>query len=84
MKDLGEMKAIIRWHITRDLSTKTIRVSQLAYIKDLLKEENLTNCNVPTILIKAGSFIEMNEPDNYDEANLGDYQRLIEKLMYLA
>lgn len=26
----------------------------------------------------------MNEPDDYDEADLGDYQRLIGKLMYLA
>ena len=26
----------------------------------------------------------MNEPDDYDKANSGDYQRLIGKLMYLA
>ena len=84
MKNLGEVKTIIGWQITRNLSTRTIRVSQLAYIRDLLEEENLTNCNAPTIPMKAGSFIEMNEPDDYDEANLGDYQRLIGKLMYLA
>lgn len=84
MKDLGEMKIIIRWQITRDLSTRTIRVSQLAYIRDLLEEENLTNCNAPIILMKAGSFIKINEPDDYDKADLGDYQRLIGKLMYLA
>ena len=78
------MKTIIGWQITRDLSTKTIRVSQLAYIKDLLKEENLTNCNASTIPMKAGSFIEMNELDDYDKTDLRNYQRLIRKLIYLA
>ena len=84
MKDLGEVKTIIGWQITRNLSTRTIRVSQSAYIRDLLEEENLTNCNAPTIPMKAGSFIEMNEPDDYDEADSGDYQRLIRKLIYFA
>lgn len=54
MKDLGEVKTIIGWQISRDLSTRTIRVSQSAYIRDLLEEENLTNCNAPTIPMKAG------------------------------
>lgn len=84
MKDLGEVKTIIGWQITRDLATRTIKVSQSAYIRDLLEEENLTDCNAPTIPMKAGSSIEMSEPDDYDEADLGDYQRLIGKLMYLA
>lgn len=69
---------------TRDLATRTIRVNQSAYIRDLLEEENLTNCNAPTIPMKADSGIEMNEPDDYDEADLGEYQQLIGKLMYLA
>lgn len=73
IKHLGEVKTIIRWQITRNLSTKTIKVSQLVYIRDLLKEENLTNYNVLTILIKAGSFIKINKSDNYNKANLGDY-----------
>ena len=34
--------------------------------------------------MKAGSTIEMNEPDDYDKADLGTYQRLIGKLMYLV
>ena len=84
IKHLGEVKTIIRWQITRNLSTKTIKVSQLVYIRDLLKEENLTNYNVLTILIKAGSFIKINKSDNYNKANLGDYHWLIGKFIYLA
>ena len=84
MKDLDEVKTIIGWQITRDLSMKTIRFSQSAYIRDLLKEENLTNCNTLTIPMNAGLFIKIKEPDDYDKANLRDYQRLIGKLIYLT
>ncbi len=84
IKDLREVKTTIGWQITRDLATRTIRVSQSAYIRDLLEEENLTNCNASIIPIKTGSAIEMNEPDDYNEADLGEYQRLIGKLMYLV
>lgn len=34
--------------------------------------------------MKASSAIKINKPNNYNEANLGEYQRLISKLMYLA
>ena len=81
MKDLEEVKIIIGWQITRDLFIKTIRVSSSPYIRDLLKEENFTNCNALTTLMKASSFIKINKSDDYDKANLGDYQRLIEKLI---
>lgn len=36
MKDLREVKLIIGWQIIKDLSTSTIKVSQLVYIRDLL------------------------------------------------
>lgn len=32
--------------------------------------------------MKAGSSIEMSDPEDYEEANLCTYQRLIKKLMY--
>lgn len=64
IKNLGKVKIIIKWQIIRDLFTRTIRVSQLAYIKDLLKEKNLTNYNALTIPMKAGLFIKMNELDD--------------------
>lgn len=84
MKNLEEVKTIISWQITRDLATKTLRICQLVYIKNLLKKKNLTNCNVPIIPIKAGLGIEINKSNDYDKANFGMYQWLIGKLIYLA
>lgn len=66
MINIGDVITIIGWQVTRDLDTRILRICQLAYIKDLLKEENLTDCNASTIPIKAGSAIEMNKPDNYN------------------
>lgn len=83
MNNLGKVKTIIGWQIMRDLATRTLRISQLAYIRDLLEKKNLTDCNAPTIPMKTGSAIEMNEPDDYEKADLETYQRLIGKLMYL-
>ena len=34
--------------------------------------------------MKAGSSIEMSDPEDYEEADLHTYQRLVEKLMYLS
>ena len=50
----------------------------------MLKEKNLIKYNALTILMKTGSFIKMNELNDYNKTNLGDYQRLIEKLMYFT
>lgn len=73
IKNIGDAKTIISWQVIRDLDTKILRICQLAYIRDLLEEKNLTNCNAPTILIKAGLAIEMNKPDDCNEANLTTY-----------
>ena len=70
--------------MTRDLSTRTLRICHLAYIRDLLKEEKLTDYNAPTIPMKARSAIEMNKPNDYNEADLATYQQLIGKLIYLV
>ena len=84
VKDLGEARTIIGWNITRDLAKKTLKVDQSSFIRDLLEEEGLTDCNAPNIPMKAGSFIEMTETNGYEEADLVTYQRLVGKLMYLA
>lgn len=34
--------------------------------------------------MKVGSTLDMEEPDDYEEANLRSYQRLIGKLKYLS
>lgn len=71
MKDLREVKIIFGWEIIRDMATKTLKISQLVYIRDLLKEENLTDHNTSTILIKTGLAIEINESGNYGKVDFG-------------
>lgn len=84
IKDLGKVKTIIGWQITRDTGTHTMKIHQSAFIRDLVIEKGFTECNANIIPMKAGSAIEMLEPEDYDKADLHTYQRLIGKLMYLA
>lgn len=83
-KDLKEIKTIIRCQNSRDIATGTLKIDQLAFIQDLVIEERLTKCNANVMPIKAGSSIEMSDLEDYEEANLRTYQRLIGKLMYLV
>lgn len=56
----------------------------MAFIQDLLKKENLADCNSVNIPIKPGSVIKMNKTDNYEEIELMAYQYLIGKVIYLS
>ena len=83
MKDLGKVKTIIGWQVTRDIDTKTLRIDQSAFICDFLESENMTNYNSINIPMKARCFIDIQKPGDYEEAKIKPYQRLIGKLMYL-
>lgn len=52
---------------------RNLRISQSAYIRDLLEEEKINECNTFTIPMTAGSAIEMSELDNYDKTDLVTY-----------
>lgn len=82
VKDLEEVKTIIGWQITRHEGT--LKTDQSAFIRNLLEEKDLTGCNSVNIPMKAGSVIDMSKADDYKEADIKVYQRLIEKLMYLS
>lgn len=84
VKDLGKVKTIIGWQITRDPATRTMNIDQSAFIRDLVMEESLSDCNANIVRMKAGSAIDMTNADAYEEEDLHTYQRLIGKLMYLA
>lgn len=64
------------------MATGIMMIYSLAFIKDLFIEEKLINCNANVISLKARSFIEMPDPEDYKEADLCMYQRLAGKLMY--
>lgn len=82
VKDFRETKTIIGWQVTRNVERDTMKIVQSAYIRDLLEEEDLGDCKSVNIPMKAGS--DLAEPDDYEEADLKSYQRLIGKLMYLS
>ena len=83
-KDLRGVKTIIGWQISRDNTSRIMRIDQSAFIRDFVIEEGLTKCNANVIPMKASSAIEMTEPEDYEETNLRTYQQLVGKLMYLA
>lgn len=73
MKDLGMFKTIIRWQITRDIIVQTMKINQLAFIRDLVIEKKLTECNTNIIPIKPRSAIEMFYPKNYKKTDICIY-----------
>lgn len=84
IKDLSEIKTIIKWQINRDTAKGTMKIDQSAFIRDLVIKEKLTDCIANTISMKAGSSIEMGDLEDYKETDLWTYQQLIGKLIYLA
>ena len=84
VNDLGELETIIGWQIMRDPFTQTLKIDQSSFIRDLVIEKNLTNCNSNIIPMKAGSAIEMIEHNDYEDTEIKPYQHLIGKLMYQA
>ena len=83
-KDLREVKTTIRWQIERDTAASTMKIHQSAFIRDLVIKEGLTDYNANVISIKAGLSIEILDPEDYEEADLHTYQRLVAKLIYLS
>lgn len=84
MKNLEKVKIIIGQQITRDPMLGTIKIDQSKFIKDLVIDERLINCNITVILIKADLVINIPNVDDYEETELHKYQWLIDKLIYLA
>lgn len=73
-KNLEKVKTIIRWQISRDTTAETMKIDQSVFIRDLIIEESLTNCNATIILIKAGLAIDMRNINNYKKTKLLKYQ----------
>ena len=66
-----------------NLKKKILKIDQLTFIQDFIKEKNFSSYNLTNILIKAGSFINMHEENNNEKTNLKSYQQLVSKLIYL-
>lgn len=84
MKDLGKVKTIIEWQVTKNTAACTMKIDQSAFIRDLIIEKRLNKCNANVIPMKTGLSLKMLEPNDYDKTDLHIYQQLIGKLIYLA
>lgn len=73
MKDLGEVKTIIGWQITKNSTLGTMKIDQSVFIRNLVIKKGLTNCNATIILIKADSIIDMPDANDYKETKLHKY-----------
>lgn len=72
VKDLGEVKYIIGWQVTRNHELSTLKIDQSAFIRNLVEEEDMRDCNAVTTPMKTGNFIEMQD-DDYEEVDLKVY-----------
>lgn len=84
MKNLGNIKTIIGWQITRDPIMHTMNIDLSIFIRDLVIEKRLIDCNANVTPMKVRSAIEITDPEGYKETELREYQRLISKLIYLV
>lgn len=84
IKDLEKMKTIIGWQVTWDWELSILRINQLAFICDFVKEEDIRNCNPISIPMKAKNFIKIQDKKDYKKANIKVYQCRIGKLIYLS
>lgn len=67
-----------------DIAICTIKIDYLAFIKDLVIEEELKKYNINVIPMKAGFAIKTLDLKNYNKTDFHKYQRLIDKLIYLS
>lgn len=58
IKDLGEVKKIIRWEITR--KKDIFKIDQKRYIQDLLESKRMTSYYPTILLVKTGSTFILN------------------------
>lgn len=61
--------------MTRDIENGTLKIEQSTYVRDLLEEEDMTDCKSVNTPMKAGPTIHMWEPDDYEEADLRSYPK---------
>lgn len=83
-KNLGKVKTIIRQQITRNSTIGTIKINQLAFIRNLVIKKNITNYNTLVILVKARLSIKIVDLNNYKEIKLYKQQWLIGKFIYFV
>lgn len=50
-----------------------MKINLSTFIRDLIEEESINNCNSVNIPMKANNFIDIPKADNYEKADLKTY-----------
>lgn len=61
INNLGELKTINGWQITRDPAMQTMKINYSTFIRDFIIKKEFTNCNANILSMKRGSAIEIND-----------------------
>src|SRR3954466_10651482 len=78
VKDLGQLKYFLGIEIAR--SPRGIVLSQRKYVLDLLSETIMLGCKVASIPVEQNHKLSA---DGSDQVNREQYQKLVERLLYL-
>ena len=83
IEDQGEIHHCLGMCIKRDRSTKTMHISQKAYLENILKRFNMSNCKPVSTPMEVGKKYEKLK-DGEQTTDLREYQCIIGSLMYAA
>lgn len=83
IEDQGEIHYCLGMCIKRDRSTKTMHISQRAYLENVLKRFNMSNCKPVSTPMEVGKKYEKLK-DGEQTADLREYQSAIGSLMYAS
>ena len=83
IEDQGEMHHCLGMCIKKDRSTKTMHISQKAYLENILKRFNMSNCKPVSTPMEVGKKYEKLK-DGEQTTDLREYQCIIGSLMYAA
>ena len=73
IKDLGKVKIIIKWQITRVKAVGIMKFNQMTFVRDLVIKKRFIDYNANIILIKTRSVFKILDLKNYDEITLQKY-----------
>ena len=63
---------------------QTLQINQKVYVQIILEKEEMTNCQLVSILIKSEFFITLDESGDEEKIDMWVYQVIVRKLMYLV
>ncbi|KAJ3473654.1 hypothetical protein NLI96_g12893 [Meripilus lineatus] len=88
MTDLGEIRFLLGFEITRDRPARTIHLSQRAYLTDIISRFNLTDSYPLSIPIPPGTMLSIEQSpqtaEEIQDMKMVPYRELIGALMYAS